>query len=116
MPAVASKNAYSIPLMVCVVYVAECPLRVSPVKGPAADVAGSIPCSPFVLAPSVTVKPRTPPLHESEPNDEASRPSSHCSIWRPETTGTPRALAEAMIASDPLDAAVSVCILAVNAP
>src|SRR5947209_18233606 len=43
-------------------------------------------------------------------------PSSQVSICLAETTGTPWACAEAMIASEPGDAAWSVCMLAQNTP
>ena len=47
---------------------------------------------------------------------ESFRPSSHSSIWRPETMGTPRAWAEATMATEPAWLAEVVCMLAVNAP
>ena len=40
-------------------------------------------------------------LHATPLNDEPLRPSSQVSICRAETTGTPRACAEAMMASEP---------------
>ena len=56
------------------------------------------------------------PFQVSELNEDPLRPSSQWSIWRAETTGTPRDSAEATIASEPRLEALSVCMLAVKTP
>ncbi len=56
------------------------------------------------------------PFQESPLNEEPLRPSSHVEHLRAETTGTPRAWAAAMIASEPDEVALSVCMLAVKTP
>jgi hypothetical protein len=56
------------------------------------------------------------PLHARPVNAEPFRPSSHSSICRPVTTGTPRAWADATIASDMAEGGQSPWTFAVNAP
>src|SRR5262245_4652205 len=65
--------------------------------------AGSIACSPFAPVPRVTlnVSTREAASHEIPVNDDPLRPSSHVSICRADTTGTPRASADVTIASEP---------------
>ena len=50
------------------------------------------------------------------PNAVAFRPSTHVSNWLADTTGTPRACADATMAWEPGCTAVSVCMLATKAP
>jgi hypothetical protein len=92
------------------------PLRLMLVNEPAPEAVGTIACRFLAPAPIVIVKLNVLPFQNNEPNDEELRPSSHCSICNEETMGTPRDCAEDTIASDPADAMLSVCILAVKAP
>ncbi len=68
----------------------------------------------------VMLKLRLPRFQARPPKAEAPLPSSQVSIWRPETTGTPRAWAEATIwgaAIEPFQGGpLSECMLAVKAP
>ena len=89
------------PLIVCVAKLTGWPLRAIACSAPVGPLAGSIAWSPVAPAPWATLKLRRPPLKASPWKDDALRPSSHVSIWRAETTGTPRACAAAMIASAP---------------
>ena len=102
--------------MVSVVNVAGFPSRVNDARWFPPDDAGSIARRPLAPAPASIVKLRVVPSRKIDWNDEASRPSSQVSIWRPETTGTPWACADATMASDPLEAALSVCMFAVKTP
>ena len=62
------------------------------------------------------MKPSTLPANDTLPNDDALRPSIQSSICLADTTGTPRACADATIADQPSDVAESVCMFAVNTP
>jgi hypothetical protein len=61
-------------------------------------------------------KLRVFPFQFSELHVEALRPSSHVSIWRAETTGTPWASAELTTEVDVSVETKSVCALTVNTP
>ncbi len=116
MPAVASKNAYSRPLIVWVVVAIWTPSRFSVVSAPTEEVVGTIPRSPLAPAAWLTLKLSLLPLQEIPSKEDWLRPSSHCSICWAETTGTPRDCAEATIASEPALEALSVCMFAVKTP
>ncbi len=61
---------------------------------------GSMPCSPLAAGLRETLKLNALPLQLIALKAEALRASSQASIWRADTTGTPRAWAEATTASD----------------
>src|SRR5882672_4458122 len=90
--------------------------RLISARAPIAEVVGTIARRPFAPLPGLIVKLSLSPLQPIDPNEDWLRPSSQVNIWRAETIGTPRAWAEATIASDPADAASSVCMLAVKTP
>ena len=73
-------------------------------------------CRPFAPAATAMPKVSTPPLQVMSWNDEPLRPSSQVSICFAETTGTPRAFAEATIAAAWLSVEPSVWMFAVKAP
>jgi len=75
------------------------PLRVTPLIPATAELAGTITRRPFEPAAGVNVKLSALTLQLTVPNSELLRPSSHSIIWRPDTTGTLRACAEATIAN-----------------
>ncbi len=112
----ASKNAYSTPLIVWVVVGTCTPSRLTLVRLPVAELIGSIARRPFAPAAWLTLKLSLFALKEIAPNEDWLRPSSHCSICLAETTGTPRAWAEATIAFAPSLTALSVCMFAVKTP
>ena len=92
------------------------PLRLMPVNEPPLEAVGTIACRFLAPVPVAIVKLNVLPFQDNEPNDEELRPSSHCSICNEETMGTLRDCAETTISSDPAEATLSVCMLAVNAP
>src|ERR1035437_8089409 len=109
------------PLITWLVKESETPPLVIDLSEPALLVIGSMVCRPLAPEPAATVKLRTLPPEPSSvqlcvPKEEPPRPSSQVSIWAAETTGTPCAAAEAMMASEPALAAESVCMLAAKAP
>ena len=110
------KNAYSTPLIVSRVSVTGLPSRVIVLSAVPPNVAGSIARRPVAPAPTPILNERRLLLHEIASNVEPLRPSSHVSIWRLVTTGTPRAFADATIAFAPGEFTTSVCMFALNAP
>src|SRR6478672_7253620 len=102
--------------MVVTVVATGVPLRVRPLRGPPAEAAGIMPDRRLAPAPTATVKLSVEFDHVMVPNDEPLRPSSQSSICFEDTMGTPRACAEATMASDPACTALSVCMLVVNTP
>ena len=106
------------PFTVCVVEVTALPSRVMLLSGPAADSVGSIACNPFAAASALITKLRVlVALFQVRPaNEDWLRPSIHSSSCRALTTGTLRASADVMMASEPACGARSVCMLAVKTP
>src|ERR1044071_381761 len=102
--------------MMSVVNETAFPFFVIPESEPAADWNGTMAFNPFEPLPTATVNVNEFPEYEMFPNDELFRPSNQPSICFAETTGTPWARADATIASEPEEEALSVCILAVKAP
>ncbi len=74
-----------------------------PVSVPPAELTGTIARRPF--APPVMLKLSVFAAQVVPENAEPLRKSSQVSSWRPETTGVPCALAEAMTWSDAVEAA-----------
>src|SRR5262245_3119788 len=89
-------------------------------SGPTAEDVGTIACSPLAVPPGVIVNVRTRATESHgagpKPNDDVLRPSSHWSICRADTTGTPACTAAPTMASETADAGRSVCAFTVNAP
>ena len=104
------------PLTVCGVKATGPPSRVIEPSTPRAEWVGSIACRPLTPAATPTVKCKVSTLHAIEPKAAPLRPSSQSSIWRADTIGTPRACADATMASEPSEASLSVCMLAVKTP
>ena len=115
-PAVAAKNAYGMPLMICVVYTTGTALRLISDSGPIAEFSGTIACILRDPAAAVIMKLSLFPLHASPPNEEPLRPSSHVSICCADTTGTPCAWADATMASEPGCGDDSRCMFVVKTP
>src|SRR5262245_15556889 len=115
-PGPAANVAHCTPLRVLMAKATGVPLRARPVSVLVPHCAGTIACNPLAPTPTFTVKPSVVPSQVSDANDDAFRPSSHVSICRAETIGTPRACAEARMASEPDDSTESVCMLAVKTP
>ena len=86
------------------------------VSDPARELTGSSACRPFAPDPTSIANVKVDPDHVRFWKDEAFLPSIHSSICSAETMGTPRALADATMASEPAWTAVSVCMFAVNTP
>jgi hypothetical protein len=101
------------PLMVCTLNATALPARETAVSTEPPDRKGSIAWMPLVLAPAEIEKPRVEPFQVNEPNEDELRPSSQFSIWRLDTTGTPRAFADAITVVDSGMIATSVCALTV---
>ena len=108
--------AYSMPLMTWAVYVTGPPSRVMLASGPIAARAGTSACKPLEPGPGAMLKLRLLPIQSTEPNEEPLRPSSQVNIWRPVTTGTPRASAAVTTASATSELTASVCALTVKLP
>jgi hypothetical protein len=104
------------PLMVCVEKLTGAPFRAMALSVPEVELVGNIACRFLAPTPARMLKFRVLLLHDRDPKDDELRPSSQVNICRADTTGTPRAWAEAMIASAPSDCTESLCIFAVNAP
>ena len=84
---------------------------------------GSMACSPLAPSARAIENASVWPFHDWIVNDEPLRPSSHVSICRAETTGTPRFRAAPTIWSEPFFESLpsslllkSVCMFAVNTP
>ena len=103
-------------MIVSLVVTTGAPPRSTETRLPAAEVTGSIARSPFAPLAGSIVKWSLWPLQSMPPKEDWLRPSSQVSICRAETIGTPRARAEATIASEPAEVASSVCMLAVKTP
>lgn len=95
------KNAYCIPLIVWVEYVTGTPFSVMPVKVPVAEEVGTIACRLRLFTPGLMLNANTFPLQFKPEKVELFLPSSHCNIWSDDTTGIPRAWAEATISLAP---------------
>jgi hypothetical protein len=107
------KNAYSTPLIVCTLNVSAALLRVIAVSTRAPERYGSIAWMPLVFGPAVIANDSVVPFQAKVPNDDELRPSSQFSICRLETTGTPRAVADAITVVDSGMIATSVWALTV---
>lgn len=94
----------------------EVPFRLMLVRLPEGKLIGSIAWRFLPPAATEILKLRVPLFHVSDPKEELLRPSNQVNICWADTTGTPRACAEAMMASAPSDCTESWCIFAVNAP
>ena len=75
------------------------PLRVMLLKVPLGPIVGTIDCRFRAPEAWVMLKLRVFPLHANDPKAELFRPSSQVNICNEETIGTPRACAEATMAS-----------------
>src|SRR3954468_21554834 len=104
------------PLMVRVVNGALVPLRLSVWSEPAEDWVGIIAWSPLAAVSTLTLKLSAPPDQPNAENDERSRPLTQSSSCLAETIGTPRVWAEATMACESLEAALSVWMFMTNAP
>src|SRR4051812_2221478 len=87
------------------------PLRLAPPPG-----VGTSPRRPSAPAATLTLNVSSLLLQARLLNDDPLRPSSQVSICFDVTIGTPRALAEATMASLPAEVGLSVCMFAVNTP
>src|SRR5919107_4868932 len=103
--------------MVVLVNATAVPARVNWVRvvpfGPA---VGTIAVSPLAPAPTLTVNDNVLAFQDIPENEDPLRPFSHSSICRAVTIGTPWASAEVSTWSLWNVVALSVCMLAVNAP
>src|SRR5436190_1177283 len=112
-PAIAWKNAYSIPLIVLTLKLTPFPSRVIPASSAAPERFGSIAWRPVALVPAAMLKFSLLPSQANDPNEEALRPSGQFSICTLETIGTPRACADATTARASKESGKSVCALMV---
>ena len=107
---------YATPLTVRVSVGTETPLRVSDCSVPLLPWAGSMASSPFAPVPRVMLKVSLFPLMARLSNEDALRPSVQVSSCLAEITGTPRALAAAMICALIASLLPSLWMLATNVP